>query len=541
MASKKILIDIQITDAGASAAINKTAKSVDNLSKSTQRLAGRTSKNKAESGLNNAILLETSRLASDASYGFQGMANNLGQLVSLFQIAATNSGGLNAVFKDLKTSIFGVGGIIVGVQLLISFLPQIAKKFKEVSDGTAGLSKAVKALRKDFLDLKGQIEESNEALIDQDDAMETLLVRLRRAVKGNIMFRLFGNTKVIDETIEKLSELGVEVDKSELLRFKHDPDGLNEYIEKLIENSGNLDKVAQDLADARADLAVERILGDKTPQELAQMELDLFVKTQKALGVEEEEYVKSKEYRVLLAKIEKAKRESEEVVRSKSLKELKSFIESRRTEPEIEEEKQKAVRKIIEKYAGENFNQMKSRLNKEFKLFGRHFKKTREQREKDAIEAIESENFKRDAMLDSISQFAFAASQIAGEHTAEGKALAVASATIDTYAAANNALKSLKPPLSFVVAAATIATGLANVHKILTVKVPNDKGAGAGVSGAGGDSVQAPAFNVVGASETSQLGMALGRTQREQKVNLVWDDLQDFNNTADRTVEVAGI
>jgi hypothetical protein len=33
----------------------------------------------------------------------------------------------------------------------------------------------------------------------------------------------------------------------------------------------------------------------------------------------------------------------------------------------------------------------------------------------------------------------------------------------------------------------------------------------------------------------------LGRTQREQKVNLVWDDLQNFNNTAERTVEVAGI
>ena len=342
------------------------------------------------------------------------------------------------------------------------------------------------------------------------------------------MFRLFGNTKMIDETIEKLSNLGVEVDKSELLRFKHDPDGLNEYIEKLIENSGNLDKVAQDLADTRADLAVERILGDKTPQELAQMELDLFVKTQKALGVEQEEYVKSKEYRVLLAKIEKAKRESEEVVRSKNLKELKSFIESRRTEPEIEEEKQKAVRKIIEKFAGENFNQMKSRLNKEFKLFGRHFKKTREQRQKDAIDAVESENFKRDAMLDSISQFAFAASEIAGEHTAEGKALAVASATIDTYVAANNALKTLPPPVSFAVAAATIATGLANVHKILTVKVPNDKGAS--VSGAGGDSVQAPAFSVVGASETSQLGMALGQSQTEQVVNVLWSDIDIKNN-----------
>ena len=538
MAGKKVLIDIKVTDAGASAAINKTAKSVDNLSKSTQRLAGRTSKNKAESGLNNAILMETGRLASDASYGFQGMANNLGQLVSLIQISAKNSGGFGQALKDVGKSIMGTGGVLIAVQLLISFLPKIAKKFKEVSDGTSGLSKAVKELRKDFFDLKGQIEESNEALIDQDDAMETLLVRLRRAVKGNIMFRLFGNTKMIDETIEKLSDLGVEVDKSELLRFKHDPDGLNEYIEKLIENSGNLDKVAQDLADARADLAVERILGDKNPQELAQMELDLFVKTQKALGVEQEEYVKSKEYRVLLAKIEKTKRESEEVVRSKSLKELKSFIESRRTEPEIEEEKQKAVRKIIEKYAGENFNQMKSRLNKEFKLFGRHFKKTKEQREKDAIDGIESENFKRDAILDSISQFAFAASQIAGEHTAEGKVLAIASATIDTYMAANNALATIPPPASFAVAAATIATGLANVHKILTVKVPNDKGSS--VSGVGGDSVQAPAFNVVGASETSQLGVALGQSKAEQVVNVLWSDIELKNVEDDRQKAIVG-
>lgn len=61
------------------------------------------------------------------------------------------------------------------------------------------------------------------------------------------------------------------------------------------------------------------------------------------------------------------------------------------------------------------------------------------------------------------------ASQIAGQKTEEGKALAVAQATIDTYAAANKALDAYDPPFSFIAAAATIAEGLMNVEKILSV------------------------------------------------------------------------
>lgn len=375
MASKKILIDIQITDAGASAAINKTAKSVDNLSNSTKRLAGRTSKNRAESGLNNAILLETSRLASDASFGFQGMANNLGQLVSLFQIAASNSGGLNAVFKDLKTSIFGVGGIIVGVQLLISFLPKIAKKFKETREKSEGLTSAIKELRKEFIELKKKIEESNDALVEQDEAIDKYLVRLRRAVKTNILFRIFGKTDFIDKTIEKLAELGVTIDKAELLRFKNDPKGLNEYIEKLIENTDKLGDVSQEITQLGTDLAVARILGEKTPLELAQMELNLFEETQEALAVKKEEYVKSKEYQVLVAKVEKARRDSER----DAIKTVREGLEGGlRTTPEIEKERQEAIFKILKNGGFRTISELKNQGNSEFKIFANLFRQKQE-------------------------------------------------------------------------------------------------------------------------------------------------------------------
>ena len=64
------------------------------------------------------------------------------------------------------------------------------------------------------------------------------------------------------------------------------------------------------------------------------------------------------------------------------------------------------------------------------------------------------------------------ASQLLGESTAEGKAMAIAQATIDTYAAANKALDTYDPPFSFIAAATTIAAGLLNVNRILSVQVP---------------------------------------------------------------------
>jgi hypothetical protein len=57
------------------------------------------------------------------------------------------------------------------------------------------------------------------------------------------------------------------------------------------------------------------------------------------------------------------------------------------------------------------------------------------------------------------------------ELAAIGKAAAITSATISTYEAANKALASAPPPFSFLLAAATITAGLANVATIAGVKL----------------------------------------------------------------------
>jgi hypothetical protein len=78
-----------------------------------------------------------------------------------------------------------------------------------------------------------------------------------------------------------------------------------------------------------------------------------------------------------------------------------------------------------------------------------------------------------------VAQAASTFSNLIGQQTLAGKALGVASATIDTYIAAGKALKSAPPPFGAIAMAATIAQGLMNVKRIVSVQVP---GASGGVS-----------------------------------------------------------
>lgn len=79
---------------------------------------------------------------------------------------------------------------------------------------------------------------------------------------------------------------------------------------------------------------------------------------------------------------------------------------------------------------------------------------------------LQAENIKLQGMV----QVAQGISQIVGQETAVGKAAAIAGATIDTYRAANLAIATLPPPYGGIQAGISIATGLANVAKIVGVK-----------------------------------------------------------------------
>ena len=132
---------------------------------------------------------------------------------------------------------------------------------------------------------------------------------------------------------------------------------------------------------------------------------------------------------------------------------------------------------------------------------------------------------------------------IAGQGTAAGKALGVASATIDTYVGANKAIA--QGGIGGIASAiAIIATGLTNVKTILSTKIPKTNVGGSSVGGgaSGGSIPTPPSFNVVGSSDSNQLADAIGgQSQQPVQAFVVANDVTTAQSLQNNIVEGATI
>jgi hypothetical protein len=121
------------------------------------------------------------------------------------------------------------------------------------------------------------------------------------------------------------------------------------------------------------------------------------------------------------------------------------------------------------------------------------------------------------------------ASELLGKNTAEGKALAVASATISTYLSAQKA---------FAAASVAVASGLATINKILAVPVPGASGGGGG-GGSMPSMPAAPAMRPTGFS-TGQPSQTPPKVE-PQKVYVVESDITNSQNKVARIQSKATI
>ena len=113
-----------------------------------------------------------------------------------------------------------------------------------------------------------------------------------------------------------------------------------------------------------------------------------------------------------------------------------------------------------------------------------------------------------EAKLNTISGALGGIAQLVGENSKFGKGIAVAQAIIDTYAGANKALAQ-GGLFGAIGAAGIIASGLANVKSIVATEAPDTPSFASG-GGAVPSVPSPPSFNIVGASQTSQLANAIG-------------------------------
>lgn len=573
MATKKVLIDIQVSSAGAKQALNETgravddvkiktdlytksideltqserdqliqerkgqiqkaitAKQIDELAMAEMRAADATNAHRAQAGLNNAILIEASRLASDANYGFTAMANNLGQLATLFAQFARTSGGAVASLKQLFKSLIGSGGVLIAVQLLIAFLPKILEFFNKSSE----------AARK----LKEDVEGATKAIQDQIDVIETIEGRIGDFVgttdllRENILFfadefpefeDFFNRLESYDDTaLQSLSELFTKLQKQRVQQIADDVK-LKHLREEIAEINEKGDELTAEDRKQRTLLETELSIASIKRIKLREKERDTLRQINSLLSQDIEPFALEEGLEIEIDF-------DVDVAKENLLNRFGDFYEDLDLkvpilfEPDFDTELYNFMNNFQRQSALESIEIQRDRSLEELDiLYEQLGHEIGIMEDRDQINAyydsLRDERLQNE--LEILSDATHAMSQIFGEQTAAHKAFAISTALIDTYVGANKALKDETIPNTFArIAAVTavIATGIANVTKILDV---DENGQRSVTTGTGGRQVAAPAFNIVGTSPISQLGTAVaGQAGEPTRAYVVFKDIQN--------------
>ena len=407
----------------------------------------------------------------------------------LFSSAVTTTA---VSFNVLKTAIVstGIGALVVGLGFLVA-------KMNESSDATEEMTEKQKELNKE-LEYGKELADSAAKSIDYNTQIELANAKKRGAS---------------DKELTQIRIDGVNA------RLKANSEEINR-IKASQENEVNLtkeqNKRIQDLRNENLDL--ER----KARVDIANFEADVVVKQRE----------KEKEDR------EKRREESQEE-RDKRLKELKEFNDSvlkGQNDLQIATNEAEFNQKTLDQEAqDEKFRLLEEGVAEVAKTEAEQTKIIQENA--DAQNEIEKQKQQaRQQWLSAGANTLKQAASLLGESTDAGKAAAIAAATIETYQAAVSSYNSLSgipivgPALGAVAAGVAVASGIANVKKIISVKTPKGGGGGSvpsvGGSSAAGASSSTPNFNVVGNSGVNQLaGVLSNREQTPIKTYVVAQDV----------------
>jgi len=248
--ASEIIVSINVKSGKAEVSLKKAKVSVDSLAKAKEKLAhaetqlakdialvnlktkeqiqvnnqaaAATLKNinkgsgqfRTQVGLNNAILTEAGRAASDLRFGFNGVANNVGQIASLFGNLINTSDNVGTSLKNLAKSLIGTGGVMIAVQLLIAYGDQIYNFFFNASAAAADLRKKMESLLKPIeqnrLELLGYIqvlEDTTSSELARVEALDKLGKAVPDAVDDNGKLKISYTELglVVEDYIEQLT------------------------------------------------------------------------------------------------------------------------------------------------------------------------------------------------------------------------------------------------------------------------------------------------------------------------------------------------
>jgi hypothetical protein len=553
------IIKITLDKGQAVAEVNGMKVALSQLDKGLNKTTSATKKNVkanqdliSSSGLAGATLVETGRFISDLPFGITAVTNNLSQLSTLFVTLISKTEGAGNAFKLLGKQLTGPLGFILAFQVVIALLQAYQKEIIGFIKGTDQANEATKKLTKSVDDLTESLEENNKAFKETGEVEENIIglqTALAKLSSDNVRTQIRGRAEV-KARVQTLKELGKQIDETKLSE--------EGYLETLLQQNETAGDVAKALEKRRIDIIVAGILGTMTPLELAQAQLDLFIDTQKESAVLEEAYLESEEYRTLVAKRDFLRQRAQiEAFESNLTPEGLAPIGDAELKAEVrltgfiddEARKRAELRKLsgediinlfdeltqgIQTAADAAFEADISREERKTALINNQLnERLRNENlsasEKESINnQIERNEFNLQKKRDKIAERAFKVQ----------KALNIASALSETYRTGVLAYGSqliigdpTSPVRAQISQAIALAAGLANVAMIARQKfVPSSLNAGGGAAGSGGAgsgrTIEAPDFNVVGASETSQLAQTVaGQQAKPVKAFVVGKDI----------------
>ena len=439
---------------------------------------------KENKSVEQAILKVQSALA--ITQGFTAMregANSVKQLgtaiksLTLFQTAynfvnnATSTG-----LKVLRGALIGtgIGALVVGVGLLIANFDKLKAAALKLVPGLASIGKVIGGVYDSFTDFVGLTTEASRA-------MEKLQETAEKSLKSNAKFLKEHGTQIDEYTKQKI-------------------EAKNEYYEALKEDNADQVALAKELNRKLAKIDAERNKANKEKQD--------------ALTKERQDKEKDRIQKEADRFNEQVQQEGEaQMARYEEELRLQRLFENGKAKIKVDsaKESQDKTNSIIKAGMDKSLEDTKKYTENQLALA---------QAEADGKRALLA------ITAQALGQF----SELLGRQTAEGKALAVAQATINAYLAISEVWKAPNPyPEPFGTAtkvASTVVVGAAafkSISDILAVEVPGGGGGG----GAAAAPPATPRFNVVGAAPASanQVANSIGRDLPPVKAYVVSNDV----------------
>lgn len=565
--AEKVIINVD-------AKTSKAQKSLEQLNKNLEQVA--------ETGDRNR---EGFELLDKVTGGYAGKIKDLaGNITGAVKGAKAFSKSLKGVKGALLAT--GIGAIVVALGTIIAYWDEIVALF---DNGTKALQDQEQEHR-DILSVTEQelaVAENTQRILELQGKDVTVV---REEKKRLLKVQMQENDLLLENLKSQLAILQAESEKWKLIRNREKENkaiaDVEEKINKAILNRQKLEinllgidkkvsdekkKQAEDekkrIEDANKKRKEDKEKADKEEEEAEKKKKEALEKIRQGeIDTEEERRAEERKkiqdhYTELirLAKLygedtsalKEAQDTKEKELQDKFDKEDKDRLEKKNEEDKkkLEEEQEKKIEKLEldKEFDNLNFEEQRATLQAREQLLLEDETLSDEQRTelakqfKDARVKIADLEFKEKqrAMMGYASALGDI-SGVIGEETEAGKALAVASSLISTYASITGQLEAFSgvpvPGYAIAQAIATGAVGLANVKKIISTKVPRSSGGGGASAGAsvGGATPQAPTFNIVGATETSQLAESIGeQTQEPVQAYVVANDVttaQSLNN-----------